>query len=175
MKFLQENERTIILDCMHKKEDSRIYKRLHAIILYDDGLNISKISKLFYLDEETIRSYIENFRVNGIPDLKIFRYDGKQPKLSNDQIAELKVHLSSKIYLTAESVCSYVLERYTVPYTPKGMVKLLKRTGFVYKKPKIVPGKEKTGGVSEKHSCAMFRGSERHVSSVLCRCSSSHT
>lgn len=90
---------------------------------------------------EAIRSYIESFRDNGIPDLKIFRYGGKQPKLSNDQIAELKVHLSSKIYLTAESVCSYVLERYTVSYTPKGMVKLLKRTGFVYKKPKIVPGK----------------------------------
>ena len=59
MKFLAENERAIILDCMHKKQDSRIYKRLHVIILYDDGLSVAKIARLFYLDEETIRSYIE--------------------------------------------------------------------------------------------------------------------
>jgi len=75
MKFLEGNERAIILDCTNKKQDSRIYKRLHAIILDDDGLSISKISKLFYLDEETIRSYIESFRSDGMPDLKIFRYN----------------------------------------------------------------------------------------------------
>jgi len=68
MKFLEGTERRIILDCMHKKQDSRIYKRLHAIILYDDGLPVTKIAKLFYLDEETIRSYIESFNNDGIPD-----------------------------------------------------------------------------------------------------------
>lgn len=141
MKFLAENERIIILECIHKKQDSRIYKRLHAIILYDDGLSIGKIAKLFYLDEETIRAYIESFMKDGIPDLKIFRYKGKQAHLDKPQLNELKLHLSSKIYLKSEDICHYVLATYGIVYKPKGMVKLLKRLGFVYKKPKVVPGK----------------------------------
>ena len=77
MKFLEETERRIILECMHKKQDSRIYKRLPAIILYDDGLSIPQIASLFYMDEETIRSYIESFKNDGMPDIKIFRYKGE--------------------------------------------------------------------------------------------------
>ena len=141
MKFLEGNERAIILDSMHKRQDSRIYKRLHVIILYDDGLSISKIASLFYLDEETIRSYIESFRNDGMPDLKIFRYKGKQPQLNKEQLDELKLHLSSKIYIKSKDVCSYVLTEYGIKYGRKGMAKLLKRLGFVYKKPKVVPGK----------------------------------
>ena len=141
MKFLEKNERAIILDCMHKKQDSRIYKRLHAIILYDDGLSIPQIASLFYLDEETIRSYIESFKNDGMPDLKIFRYKGKQSHLNKEQLDELKLHLSGKIYLKAEDICYYVSEKYGVTYKRKGMAKLLGRLGFVYKKPKVVPGK----------------------------------
>lgn len=141
MKFLAENERIIILDCMHKKQDSRIYKRLHTIILYDDGLSIGKIARLFYLDEETIRAYIDSFMKDGIPDLEIFRYKGKQAHLDKPQLNELKLHLSSKIYLKSEDICHYVVEAYGIVYKPKGMTKLLKRLGFVYKKPKVVPGK----------------------------------
>ena len=141
MKFLEENERTIILDCMRKKQDSRIYIHLHVIILYDDGLSIVEIARLFYLDEETVRSYIESFRNDGIPDLKIFRYKGKEPRLKKEQLDELKLHLSSKIYLKSKDICRYVSEVYGISYKPKGMAKLLKRLGFVYKKPKVVPGK----------------------------------
>jgi transposase len=141
MKFLEEHERKLILAEMHTKQDSRVYKRLHAIILYDDGLSITKIANLFYLDEETIRSYIESFKNNGMPDINIFKYKGKQANLSKDELNELKLHLSSKIYLKSEDICHYVLVTYAIAYKPKGMVKLLKRLGFVYKKPKVVPGK----------------------------------
>lgn len=139
--FLEEHERKAILAEMHVKQDSRIYKRLHAIILYDDGLTIAKIARLFYLDEETIRSYIEDFRDNGMPDIKIFRHKGKQPNLGKEQLDELKLHLGCKIYLKSEDICHYVLSKYGISYRPKGMSKLLRRLGFVYKKPKIVPGK----------------------------------
>jgi len=112
-----------------------------VIILYDDGLSIPKIASLFYLDEETIRSYIESFKNDGIPDLKIFKYKGKETSLNKEQLDELKLHLSSKIYLKSEDICHYVTEEYGVTYKRKGMAKLLKRIGFVYKKPKVVPGK----------------------------------
>jgi len=50
-------------------------------------------------------------------------------------------HLQSKIYHNAQEVAVYVREAFGVAYTPQGMTDLLHRLGFVYKKPKRVPGK----------------------------------
>ncbi len=141
MKILTDTDRKILLDCMHRKQDSRLYKRMHAVILYDDGFSVLKISKMFYMDEETIRSYIEDYRDSGIPEAKIFKHHGKPSALTKNQQAELKSHLSNKTYNTALEICAYVLNKYDVTYIEKGMAKLLKRLGFVYKKAKLIPGK----------------------------------
>jgi transposase len=45
------------------------------------------------MDEETIRSYIESFKNDGMPDIKTFRYKGKQANLNKEQLDELKHHL----------------------------------------------------------------------------------
>ncbi len=141
MKILTDTDRKILLDCMHRKQDSRLYKRMHVVILYDDGFSIRKLSGMFYMDEETIRSYIEDYRNNGIPEANIFKQHGKPSSLTKNQQSELRVHLSEKRYNSAIEVCDYVLRKYNVSYKEKGMAKLLKRLGFVYKKPKLVPGK----------------------------------
>jgi transposase len=96
MKFLEENEREAILAGIYNKQDSRIYKRLHAIILDDDRLSGAKIASFFYLGKETIRTYIESFRNDGIPDSKTFRYKGKEAHLDKNQLAELKFHVSNR-------------------------------------------------------------------------------
>ena len=123
--FLEEHERKAILAEMHIKQDSRIYKRLNAIVHYDDGWKISRIAEALFLNEETVRAYIESFRNDGMPDIKIFRNKGKQTKLDKDQLNELKLHLSDKIYLKSEDICHYVLSKYGISYKPKGMSKLL--------------------------------------------------
>lgn len=45
------------------------------------------------------------------------------------------------MFLTAKEVCDYVLKKYHVNYTVKGMTSLLHTSGFRYKKPKHIPGK----------------------------------
>jgi transposase len=45
------------------------------------------------------------------------------------------------VYLTAKEICAYVLKRFKVDFTSKGMTNLLHNLGFRYKKPKHVPGK----------------------------------
>jgi hypothetical protein len=45
------------------------------------------------------------------------------------------------VFLSAKDVAAWVKERFDVTYTPSGMTALLHRLGFVYKKPKLVPGK----------------------------------
>jgi hypothetical protein len=43
--------------------------------------------------------------------------------------------------MTSKAVCHFVQQTFGVSYTPNAMTKLLKRQGYVYKKPKCVPAK----------------------------------
>jgi transposase len=57
------------------------------------------------------------------------------------QQQKLVGHLENNVYLTAKEICAYVLKKYKVAYTVKGMTSLLHTLGFRYKKPRHVPGK----------------------------------
>jgi transposase len=56
----------------------------------------------------------------------------------------LKAELQSKIYLTTKAIVEFVCCRFNVNYSQRGMSALLKRLGYVYKKPKLVPGNPDT-------------------------------
>jgi hypothetical protein len=68
-------------------------------------------------------------------------YVGSEALLSPAQLAELDAHLQQHLYLSAEAVARWVKERWGVHYGASGMGGLLHRLGYVYKKPKLVPGK----------------------------------
>ncbi|WP_198244894.1 helix-turn-helix domain-containing protein [methane-oxidizing endosymbiont of Gigantopelta aegis] len=50
-------------------------------------------------------------------------------------------YLQKNLHLTAKSVAAYIKERWQVRYSERGVTALLHRLGYVYKKPKLIPGK----------------------------------
>jgi len=52
------NEKEVLLNAYKKGKESR---RAHAILLFNEGHKISEISKLFFVDEDTIRNWIEKW------------------------------------------------------------------------------------------------------------------
>ena len=54
---------------------------------------------------------------------------------------QLDEHLNENTYLSTKEVVSYVAKRFKVTYSVSGLTELLHRLGYVYKKPKLVPGK----------------------------------
>jgi transposase len=68
-------------------------------------------------------------------------YRGGAGWLSDEELIELDLHLREKLYLSAKEVARHVEEHYGVTYSERGMTALLHRLGYVYKKPKLVPGK----------------------------------
>lgn len=61
--------------------------------------------------------------------------------MSDDQLMELSLHLRQTLYPSARQIVDYVQMHYGVHYSERGMRVLLHRLGYVYKKPKLVPGK----------------------------------
>ena len=52
----------------HLKEIHGVARRANAILLLDDGLSCAEIAKVFYLDDDTVRSWCKHYRSGGLDE-----------------------------------------------------------------------------------------------------------
>ena len=60
--------------------------------------------------------------------------------LNQEQQAELREHLIHHTYLCSKDIAHYVEQKYGVKYSRSDITFLLHRIGFVWNKPKLIPG-----------------------------------
>lgn len=97
------------------------------------------------IDRETVRNHYKRYHKGGLPALQKFEVGGSESFLNELQRQALDQHLHEKLYLTAKEIAHYVEQTWGVSYSESGITQLLCRMGYVYKKPKLVPGKADTG------------------------------
>jgi transposase len=138
MMFLNDHERDQ-LKSLHKKErDKRICDRIKAVLLYDKGWTIPAIAEALLLSDDAIREHILEYKES--KKLKP-ENGGSTPKLSLSQSQKLIDHLRVHTYLYVKDIIVYVQSITGISYSIPGMRDWLKRNGFSYKKPAVVPGK----------------------------------
>ncbi len=121
-----------------QEKDRRVCDRIKAVLLYDQGYSISEISGILLLSGEAIRKHVRDYHSFN----KLATYNGGSvSKLTPEQETELTEHLEVCNYVYAKEIGSYIENKYGVVYSLFGVIKLLHRLGFAYKKPKLVPGK----------------------------------
>lgn len=123
-----------------KRSNANAAYKINAVILLGTGWNLKQTEEALLLDDETLRSYVEKYRLGGVKELILTKYRGMQPRVSEKQIELLREELETNIHLTTESVIEFVQTTFNIDYTPSGMRDLLHRIGYEYKKPKLVPG-----------------------------------
>lgn len=129
-----------LLDIAHKAtKNKKKADRIKAILAANNGFTHEEIARILRLDDSTTRRYIKDFEEKGI--IVRNQYIGKPGRLSKEQEAELKAHVKENLYACADEIAVYVGKEYRIMYSQRGMIKLLKRLGFSYKKTDIVPGK----------------------------------
>lgn len=139
--FLSKKEREELFKELRLERYSKYSDRLKTILLLDEGRSIKSISEYLFLTERTLRNYKKNYLEGGIEQLIMDDYNGKECRLSEDNLLELKKHLSENLHRTTLEIKIHIESTYKVNYTIGGVRHLLKRLGFTYKKPKSVPGK----------------------------------
>lgn len=118
--------------------DSRVCDRIKAVLLASEGWSQDMISQALRIHETTVRNHLADYILS--EKLKP-ENGGSQSRLSDEQTAELIVHLTERTYHENKQIVAYVMERFGVQYTVPGMHKWLRKNGFSYKKPKGVPHK----------------------------------
>lgn len=139
--FWLTDEELLALRSAHKAERNRrsAYK-INAIILLGTGWKLKEVKEALLIDDETLRAYIHKYRTSGIKGLIETYYQGRTSLLTQEQKKILCQALEDKIYLTVQEVIDYVHENFAIQYSLSGMRDLLHRLGYVYKKPKLIPG-----------------------------------
>ena len=136
--FLSDAERTQ-LRVQHKRErDGRIRDRIKAVLLRDKGWTIPMIAEVLLLSDDAIREHIYEYMISS--KLKP-ESGGSSEKFSTEQSSQLEDHLRNHTYLYVKDIIAYVQATWAITYSVPGMRNWLKRHGFSYKKPSLVPGK----------------------------------
>lgn len=140
--FLTSEERRALKQVLHRRGHSaQEHGRANAILLIDDGVPIPLIAKLLFLDEQSIRNFLQRYQLGKIDALLDNNYHGKESKLRDDQKDILRQHVADNLYMDSALVITFVSLEFGVSYSKSGIHRLLHELGFVYKKPKHVPGK----------------------------------
>jgi len=137
MIFLNDSERAQLRAQHRTERDGRIRDRIKAVLLFDKGWSIPAIAEALLLSDDAIRKHISEYK-----EFKKLKPEngGSNEKLSAQQSEQLKQHLQSHIYLYVKNIISYVWANWSIVYSVPGMRNWLKRHGFSYKKPALVPG-----------------------------------
>jgi len=135
-------EQLIELKLAHKQtRDKRVADRIKAILMLHIGFTYDQIRQALLLDEVTIRRYLKQFQQKGINGLLEYRYTGGKSHLTLTQEQAVKEYFKEQTPQTAKEAVAYIQKTYGITYSVIGVTKLMHRLGFVYKKPKLIPGK----------------------------------
>ena len=130
------------LQVLHRETiEKRQADRVKAIILLSSGWSPSQVAQVLLIDRSTVRRYYQDYKKGGVTRLLETNYTRQRGYLSLEQEQALDTYLQEYLHITAKSVIAYVEERWAIHYSESGMTDLLHRLGYVYKKPKLVPGK----------------------------------
>lgn len=138
---LNEEKRTELKRQYKKAKGKSKANKINVILLLDEGYSYKEISAIFRLDDSTIRGYERQYLTTNLDGFTKSNSKGGICKMSDHQLAELINHLTKNIFGYTSEIVDFVSKKYKVHYTLSGMAKLLKRIGFVYKKPVLIPGK----------------------------------
>jgi len=144
MKDYQLSQQQITeLEKLHRSlRDKRQADRVKAVLALAKGWSASQVAEILLIDEKTSRGYFERYLQGGCAALKKDHYLGAAPKLDEHQMRELDATLQKQILPDAKAVIAHIKKHYGVRYSLSGVIDLLHRLGFSYKKPTHVPGKQ---------------------------------
>jgi transposase len=138
---LSVSQRRALVQLHKAQPNKKLAYRVNAIIMLADGFTPADIERILLMSERHVRRCREIYLEQGVSGLLQTHFQGSDAKLDEDQLKELEKHIAENLYQTANEIRNYIFKHFRVRYTTKGLVPLLHRLGFVYKKAKGIPGK----------------------------------
>jgi len=151
---LSEKERKLLREIQRNEKYKRDYIKVTVLLMLDLGQSPQDIALFLGTDDSTIYRHLENYQTRGLDKYLENNYAGYWGKLSSHKMARLRTELKTRLYENAGEICEFIKNEFGVAYRAEGLVPLLHRIGFEYKKTKQVPCK--ADGVAQAEFIAKF-------------------
>ena len=122
-------------------EEHRIARRANALILLDRGMKFEDVAQNLLIDDSTVRTWLKAYDEGGVEAIVLFDLKGGASALSPLQIDELRAWATQVLPTSTTEIGQFILKRFGLDYGRSGLIKLMNRIGFDWKKPETVSGK----------------------------------
>ncbi len=114
-------------------------RRANAIVLLDRGWSCERVAAALLLDDDTVRSWHSAYQRGGVEELKSFGHEGSGSHLSSEQEAALSEWVDAHCPHSIRKVGAWLRRSFGLSYSRSGLIALLHRLGFDYRKPERMP------------------------------------
>ena len=120
----------------------RLGRRANAILLLDDGMTCEATARVLFVDDDTVRTWYQDYRDNGIEGLANFGHEGSACRLTAEQQDALKTWIAATLPRTTREVGAWISRACGIAYqTRSGLIALLHRLDMEHRKPKAISRK----------------------------------
>ena len=138
--FLTVPERKELLALVRAQSGSHgVARRANAILLLDKGWSFEAVAEALFIDDSSVRAWRTAFAIGGVEALSKFDWRGGSSHLSVDQQAQLSDFADKRLCRSTAEIIAWTRLQFGIVYGRSGMIKLLGRLGFDYRKPKALP------------------------------------
>ena len=139
---LSEEERAALeAICRRRKVEALVWKRARAFLLLDAGEDARTVCRILDIGPTVLTEWKSAFASLGLSFFGLKDYSPRQGHLSVAQEEELKVHFSDTAPRNTDEVRAHILAQYGQRYCSSGAAKLMRRLGFEYTKPQVLPAR----------------------------------
>ena len=131
--------------CRRRKVDALVWKRARAFLLLDAGEDAGTVCRILDIGPTVLTEWRFAFAGAGLSFFGLKDDTQRQGHLTVAQERAVKDHFSEHPARDVDDVCAHILARYAQSYSPSGAAKLMRRLGFEYKKPRLLPSQADEG------------------------------
>ena len=125
------------LDAIRRRNKGEvlIWKRARAMLFLDSGRDPEFVCDALDIAPSVLTRWCRAFSAQGLTFFSLKNYSQREGYLSIAQEEALNEHFTDHPPLNAAEIRAYILAKYGQNYSTSGVTKLMKRLGFVHKKP----------------------------------------
>lgn len=138
--FLETPQLELLRELQRNTPDRLTYQRLTTLIMIHRQMSAIEIADILGVDESAIYRHYNHYK--SVPDLDNHLQRHYKPcvgKLNKGRLAESTLHVSTNLSGNSNQIRDHIEKQYNIIYTCDGVIALLHRMGFSYKKTRLVP------------------------------------
>ena len=120
----------------------RLGRRANAVLLLDDGMTCEATARVLFVDDDTVRTWYQDYQENGIEGLANFGHEGGACRLTDEQQDTLKAWIAATLPRTTREVGAWIARECGIEFqTRSGLIALLHRLDMEHRRPKAISRK----------------------------------